>query len=145
MEFYLGTTTKTVDVPKVRVVVEEEEVEVPYIDVDFPGEESTEERKRQTVTVRLDVPAQSYDVAIEEVYLVDEEIWVLSALERSGTAGVASEKRASDTVVINAPEVEVKHYIIGQEVDADEGYNFIDSKNEIAEQLQSGALLYQAS
>lgn len=177
----VGTRTETVKVPKVKIVVEEEEIRVPYIDIDpagadaerddrigttasaeRPGTSSAVDRatpstaaadvpaggpRDQTLTVVLDVPDEQYDVEIEEIYLVSDELWVISRLEsstaRPGTA--RSGKRASDTVVVRTPEdLEVTHYIIGQRVEGNPAYRFIDSRSEIEPQLRSARRVYQA-
>ncbi len=42
----VGTTTRTVKVPKVVVVMEEEEVNVPYIDVKMPSDQNGDARQQ---------------------------------------------------------------------------------------------------
>ena len=41
----VGTTTETVSVPKVVIVTEEEEVEVPFIDINMPGDKYDDRQK----------------------------------------------------------------------------------------------------
>lgn len=178
----VGTRTESVTVPKVKVVVEEEEIQVPYIDLD-PADDATERDDRigataaadpnarttgattgttsgttsagvapdardQTLTVVLDVPDEQYDVEIQEIYQVDEKLLVISRLETSAAAtpgSTRSGKRASDSVVVRAPQaLEVKHYIIGQRVEGNPDYRFIASKSEIESELRAARRVYQA-
>jgi len=73
----VGVTERTVTVPRVVVVQEEETVDVPYIDVDLPGAERVE----RTITPEVEVPSGGYDLSIQEVYAVNNELWVVSDLE----------------------------------------------------------------
>jgi len=106
-------------------------------------------RRDQTLTVSLDVPEERYDVAIEEIYLVDRALLVISRLEEDdpgSSAGVVSPsgRNASDTVVVRAPEIEVRHYIIGERVEGDPSHRFIEDRGEIAGELRSARLIYRA-
>lgn len=132
---------RTVTVPKVIVVTEEEEVTVPHIDIDFPNEEETE----TTVAVEVEVPSSGYDVEIEEIYLVGDEYLVVSRLEGSAEAADGEINRVTDHAVISGPELDVRHIIIGQKPDRsyNNRYQFVDSRQSIADRLQSGQLVYE--
>ncbi|MGV2829806.1 hypothetical protein [Myxosarcina sp. GI1(2024)] len=136
----VGVTERRVTVPKVVVVQEEETVEVPYIDVDVPGAERTE----RTLTVEAEVPSGGYDLEIQDVYVVNNELWVVSQLEEENPNAAQATVRVSDRIVINAPDMPVRHYIIGERPigNFNEQHTFIDNREQINSQLESGRQLY---
>ncbi len=168
----VGTTERTVRVPKLRVDMEEERIRVPYIDVDFPddaedapadvaagppgsdraaGDSRVAARQDQTLTVALDVPDPSYDLSIEEIYLDGRELVVVSRLDGASdaigdaTAPAGSEARVSDTVVVRTPEeLAVRHYVIGPRVDAASDYRFVGDRIEVEAELDGARLIYRA-
>ncbi len=137
------TTTKTVSVPKVKVVMEEEEIEVPVIDMDWPQDYGdTEER---TLIVEADVN-QDANLDIEEVYTNGDRIIVVAALEKEGEMLDEGLMRVSDQVVVNAPDVDVRYYIIGDRPDGftNNRYKYISSIDEIKDIRQNGKVIYGA-
>lgn len=136
----IGVTERTVTVPKVVVVQEEETVEVPYIDVSLPGADQVE----RTLTPEVEVPTGGYDLTIQEVYAVNDELWVVSRLEEVDPNAPEAAVRVSDRVVLNAPDMPVRHFIIGERPDAsfNEQYTFIDSREAIDPELSAGRQLY---
>lgn len=136
----VGVTKRTVTVPKVIVVQEQQTVEVPYIDVDLPGVD----RKERTITSEVEVPSAGYNLEIQNVYAVNNELWVVSQLEEENPNAPKTTVRVSDRVVMNAPDIPVRQYIIGQRPDGNfnEQYTFIDSREQIDSQLGSGKQLY---
>lgn len=139
-EVNVGVTKRTVTVPKVIVVQEQQTVEVPYIDVDLPGAD----RKERTITAEIEAPSAGYDLEIQNVYAVNNELWVVSQLEEENPSAPKTTVRVSDRVVINAPDIPVRQYIIGNRPDGsfNEQYAFIDSRERIDSQLASGKQLY---
>ncbi|NES98591.1 MAG: hypothetical protein F6K32_26130, partial [Desertifilum sp. SIO1I2] len=75
----VGVTERTVTVPKVIVIQEEETVEVPYIDVDVPGAD----REERTITAEVEVPSGGYNLEIQNIYAINNELWVISRLEET--------------------------------------------------------------
>lgn len=136
----VGVTKRTVTVPKVIVVQEEQTVEVPYIDVDLPGIE----RKERTITAEVEAPSAGYNLEIEDVYAANNELWVVSRLEEENPNAPKATVRVSDRVVLNAPDIPVRQYIIGKRPNGsfNEQYTFINSREQIASQLASGKQLY---
>jgi len=136
----VGVTERTVTVPRVVVVQEEETVDVPYIDVDLPGAERVE----RTITPEVEVPSGGYDLSIQEVYAVNNELWVVSDLEEVAPGAPEAVVRVSDRVVLNAPDMPVRHFIVGERPEGtiNEQYTFIDSREDIAPQLNEGRQLY---
>jgi hypothetical protein len=136
----VGVTERTVTVPRVIVVQEEETVQVPYVDVDVPGAE----REERTITAEVEVPSGGYNLEIRDVYAVNDELWVVSRLEEIDPNAPQSTTRASDRIVINAPDMPVRHYIVGERPSGvfNEQYEFVGDRQEILPQLEAGRQLY---
>jgi hypothetical protein len=139
----VGVTKRTVTVPKVIVVQEEETVEVPYIDVDLPGVE----RKERTITAEVEAPSGGYNLEIQDVYAVNNELWVISRLEEENPNAPKAIVRVSDRIVINAPDIPVRQYIVGDRPSGsfNEQYTFISNREQIDSQLEAGKQLYNKS
>ncbi|WP_282780880.1 hypothetical protein [Phaeodactylibacter xiamenensis] len=129
----VNTTTRTIEVPKVVVVMEEEQVEVPVVDVDMPNEEKEE----RTIMVEAQVAETSHEIEIEGIYASKNRLIVVSELESTGQDLQKQTMRVSDQIVLNAPDLDVKHYIIGEKPrgDFNNQYTYISSKSEIADKL----------
>jgi hypothetical protein len=129
----VNTTTRTIEVPKVVVVMEEEQVEVPVVDVDMPNEEKEE----RTIMVEAQVAETSHEIDIEGVYASQNRLIVVSELENTGQDLQQQTMRVSDQIVLNAPDLDVKHYIIGEKPrgDFNNQYTYISSKSEISDKL----------
>ncbi len=137
----VGVTERTVTVPKVVVVQEEQTVQVPYIDVDVPGAE----RQERTITAEVEVPSAGYNLSVQDVYTVNNELWVISRLEETDPNAPRAVTRVSDRIVINAPTIPVRHYIIGERPSGvfNEQYEFIGNRQQILPQLEAGRQLYE--
>ncbi len=138
----ISTTERTVQVPRVIVVMESTTVRVPVVDVKMPGETNEE----MTYKVELELEGEGHEVHIEEVYLVDDKFWVISRLERNELAQTDEPVRISDQIVLNTPsEYEVRHYVIGEKPPGDHNnqYRFISSRSAIAEKLETGKAIYK--
>ncbi|MFN7115455.1 MAG: hypothetical protein ACK4TA_01570 [Saprospiraceae bacterium] len=149
----VGTTTRTVKVPKVVVVMEEREVKVPYIDVKMPNDtasgRTTTEREERTLAVEAQVHGESHELNIEEVYATDNRLYVISRLTPTGQDLQNETMQVSDQIVVNVPEdMNVKYYIIGKKPDGNffnTRYTYISSREEIADKLQGGKTIYSRS
>jgi hypothetical protein len=134
------TVERTVTVPRVEVVQEKRTVKVPYIDVNLPGVP----RKEQTLTAEVAVPSAGYNLEIQDVYVVADQLWVIARLEQKNPNAPRITTTVSDQIAINAPEMPVRYYIIGERPSGTVGnqYRFIDSRQMIQKQLASGQQLY---
>lgn len=139
----VGTKTKTVKVPKVRVVMEEEEVEVPYLDFNMPNDDEKEE---QTLRVEAEIEGEMQELEIQEAYVVGNRMYVISTLEPTGEELGEERVRVSDQIFVNAPDLVVRHYIIGEKPagDFNNEYRYIGSRDDIAADLQNGKQVYVA-
>ncbi|HYO82398.1 MAG TPA: hypothetical protein VES20_13425 [Bryobacteraceae bacterium] len=140
----VGTTTKTVTVPKLEWRREQVEVQVPYIDIKGPGSGDREER---TIAVELEVPNSGYDLQIREVRAAGNELWVISELKKTGDMK-GNYGRVSDQVVINAPDdLQVRKVIIGERPQGvyNQQHTFYSDMSTLQQRLPQGGgrVLYQ--
>ncbi|MGP1386943.1 MAG: hypothetical protein ACTS2F_25525 [Thainema sp.] len=136
----VGVTERTVTVPRVTVVQEEETVEVPYVDVSVPNAETIE----RTINPEVEVPSDGYNLTIQSVYAVNDELWVVSQLEETDPNAPQADVYVSDQVVINAPDMAIRHYIVGERPDSsfNDQYTFIGNRDQISSQLEAGRQIY---
>ncbi len=106
----VSTATKTVEVPKVVVVTEEEQVEVPTIDVNMPDEEEYE----QELIVEAEVEGVEHDIEIKEIRATNNRLYVIATLEKLTTSLGDKTMRVQDQVTLNAPDLDVKYIIVGE-------------------------------
>lgn len=142
----VGTTTRTVTVPKLEWKREETQVQVPYIDIKAPNANNREER---TVTVELEVPDAGYDLNIREIRAAGDQLWVISELKKTGEAR-AGYGRVSDQVVVNAPEdLRVHRVVVGQRPEGvyNQQYSFYSDMQALQQRLPQGGgrVLYQSN
>ena len=142
----VGTTTKTVTVPVVRVDRETREVTVPYIDITPPGSAAREER---TITMEMDAPHAGYELVIEEVRAAADDLWVIARLSRREGAAAQVVTRVSDQVVVNAPaDLDVRKVVIGERPNGayNQQYRFFESMAVLESAVPPGArVLYRRS
>ncbi|HKK39149.1 MAG TPA: hypothetical protein VJ949_07010, partial [Cryomorphaceae bacterium] len=139
----VSTTTKTVEVPKVRVVMEEEEVEVASLDVNIPDDDRP--KMQQTLMVEVQVSERMGELEIEKVYASKNMLYVIAELEEEDEELGDQTVRLTDQIEINAPELDVKYYIIGDKPmgDYNNKYRFIRDEDEIADRLEGAQVIYE--
>lgn len=137
----VGTTTKTLDIPKVVIVMEEETVEVPFIDVNMPdGGEKTE----RTIMVEAEVTDTEHNLEIIEIWASGDQLYVVSKLESKEQSIGDKKMRVSDQVTLNAPKLEVKHYIVGARPDRmfNTQYEYLNNMDELKTSLKDYKVIY---
>lgn len=142
----VGTTTRTVTVPKLEWKREETQVQVPYIDIKAPGANDREER---TISVELEVPGTGYDLDIREVRAAGDQLWVISELKKT-TGAAGNYGRVSDQVVVNAPEdLRIHRVIVGDRPEGvyNQQYSFYSDMQALQQRLPQGGgrVLYQSN
>ncbi len=140
----VGTTTKTVSVPKVVVVMEEEEVEVPYIDVDMPEGDSTQVAER-TIMVEAEVTDTEHNIDIRKIFASGNKLYVVSELTSTDTSIGDKTMRVSDQVVLKAPEMDVKYLIVGERPDNmfNSKYEYVANMSEIDKDMKDSKVIYE--
>ncbi len=142
MDVNVGTKTKTITVPTVEVVMEERTVEVPYIDTSWPDEQT--KLYEQTIMVEAEISEQNKSLEIEKIYAIGDRLIVLSSLESMDESLGDKSIRVSDQVVINAPDLTVKHYIIGDKPSRsfNNNYSYINDRDEIASKIEGAKVIF---
>lgn len=138
----VGTRTTTISVPKLVVVMEEEEVEVPYVDVDMPGDNG--EKEELTLLVEAEVTKMAHKLDITEVYATGKKLYVIATLTPTKDDIGKQKMRVSDRIVLNAPDLDVKYYIIGKRPTGNHNnqYTYISGRSQIAAKLAKGKKIY---
>ena len=99
----------------------------------------------QAISVKVTVPDLGWFINIDEIYKVEGELWVISVLHR--TPGMFGQQitTKSDTVKVPHSSLPVKHFVLGKTWgwQNEEPYVFLNSRGEIAEELESGKLLFK--
>lgn len=97
------------------------------------------------ITVSLKVPDGGWSVSIEEIYQVDSELWVISGLSRREGMAIQMICTASDTGVVMAPDLPIKHFILGKTWNwkNEEAYTFLKERKAIAGKLKKASRLYK--
>jgi len=142
VDINLGTKTKKIMVPTVEVVMEEKEVEVPFIDAEWPDDR--DDIVEQIISVEAEVVDNKYDLEIEEVYAKGDKLMVISRLEKEDVQLGGKSIRVSDQIVINAPDLSVKHYIIGNKPkrNFNNNYSYITNIDKISNKLENAKKIY---
>jgi len=99
------------------------------------------------ITAQLTVPDATWSIAIDEVYEVGDELWVISIVSQNpNMAGAQVISTLQASLTIAAPDLPVKHFIVGKtwHWTNEEPYTFIEDLKPIEDELKSGKLLYKA-
>lgn len=138
----VGTRTETVEIPNVVVVMEETEVEIPYLDVDMPSEYGDKEER--TIMVEAEVDGFEHELEIEKVYASGNNLVVVSELERGNKSIGDKKMRISDQIKINAPDLNVKHYIIGEKPNRvfNDAYKYYANESDLDAKVSNYKVIY---
>ncbi|QCX01495.1 hypothetical protein FGM00_15785 [Aggregatimonas sangjinii] len=139
-EVNVGTTTKMVKVPKIVVVMEEEEVEVPVIDVDMPGD-----KMERTLMVEAEVSGNEHAIDIQEIRANNNKLYVISTIEEMETSLGDKTLRIQDQVELNAPDLDVKHIIVGTKADRvfNNNYTYVSNMGDVDAMTENAKVIYK--
>ena len=140
----VDTRTKMVKVPKVMVVMEEKEVEVPYIN--FNMHDSLDNASERTIRVEVELSETMGEIEIEKIYASKNKLYVISEFDLEDKPLNDKKVRISDQVIINAPDkLTVKHYIIGDKPvgSFNDDYKYIASHDDIKSELSDAVKIYE--
>lgn len=138
----VGTTTEMVKVPKVVVVMEEMEVEVPFVDIDMPD---AGEKEKRTLLVETEVEGTEHNLDIKKVYANDRNLVVVAQLDKLTTELGDKKLRVSDQMSLNAPEdLNVKYYIVGERPNRtyNQANKYFKTMNEVEAKLKDYKVIY---
>jgi len=139
-EVNVGTKTKMVEVPKVVVVMEEEEVEVPAINIDMPDEDSEE----RSIMVEAEVSGMEHNLNIVEVRAAENTLYVISKLEKTDQKLDDKTYRVQDQIELNAPDLNVKHIIVGTRPDRvfNKRHMYVSSMDQLNDKIKNAQTIY---
>lgn len=137
----VGTRTETVSVPKVVIIMEEEEIEIPYIDVDMPNAGEKEER---TLSVQAEVDGNAHNLEIVQIWATGKKLYVISELEKTDQSIGDKKMRISDQVTLNAPDLDVAYYVIGDRPNRsfNKQYKYLKNINDLKNKLTNPKVIY---
>jgi len=104
--------------------------------------------EEREMAVTLTVPDAAWAITIYEVHEVKDEIWVVSTVSRDpDLMGAQVISIVKDSVKFTAPDLPVKHFIIGKTWGwkNEEPYTFIKNLKELERELKYGKLLYKSA
>lgn len=107
----------------------------PQVEPEPTADTEGDAMNRRTITVELQAPNPLWSVAIREVRRVDDELWVLSELNKQHGMAAMVISTVSDQVTVEAPDdLPVRHYTIGRtwQWDNDDAITFIDDLDELS-------------
>ena len=141
MDVDVRTTTKMVEVPKVVVVMEEEEVEVPVIDFDMPGEDKME----RTLLVETEVYENGAYLEIKQIRADNNKLYVIAELEENDDNLNGKKMRISDQVELNAPDLDVKYIIVGDRPNRkfNNTNTYVKSMNDLDDRVKNAKVIYE--
>ena len=145
MDVDVGTRMETVRVPEIKVVMVEQQVKVPYIDLQMPAEGGSGPSSERKIEVEMQVEEEFYRLDIERVYAAGNRLIVVSSLEPTGQPLGDESVRIEDHVILRAPDMDEEYYIVGQKPAGrvPGNYIFVDSPAELKEELQGAKLVYK--
>lgn len=138
----VGTRTETVTVPTLVVVMEETEVEVPYMDVNLPNEDGM--KNKRSIVVEAEIKGQMQELKINKVFAKDRRLVVVSSLEPTDQSLQDQTVRVSDRLVLNAPDLDVQHIIVGKKPlgDWNSQYMFVANQSALRQHLEGATEIY---
>lgn len=141
VDINVGTRTKMVEVPKVVVVMEEEEIEVPYLDFDMPGEDKME----KSIMVEAEITGKEHNIEIKEIRASKKRLYVISTIEELDTELDGKTMRIQDQVEINAPDLDVKHIIVGKKGKRsfNNNYMYVNTMNDLDDIIKNAKVIYK--
>lgn len=98
---------------------------------------------KRTFTVNIAAPTPAWALKISEIYVVEDEVWVLADLTQQPAEMVAQVVTPlTDSVTVEAPDVETVTYVIGKTggwtPEVSPTLKLISSKDQIAADLANG-------
>jgi len=119
----------------------------------FPGcatqgdeeEANSNDMEMQTIYMEMQVPDANWKLAIEEIYEVDDELWVIAQLNREPGNAAQVITDVFDTVGVFSLPKPIRYYVIGKTWswgNSDDGFNYIAKRTVLNDDLVFGKLLY---
>ncbi|WOO42137.1 hypothetical protein [Rubellicoccus peritrichatus] len=128
---------------------DEPAIKVDEAKVPKPTDESgSVQLAKQDFTIKFSAPSPAWSVKISEIWVVGEEIWVISDLSKKDGMAAQVITEISDSVTVEAPKIGVVYYLVGQtggwKPDVP-GVKLILNKDQIAAGLEKGFQIWPKS
>lgn len=100
--------------------------------------------QNREIQISLQAPDAGWSVQIEEVYLMDQEIWVLAQLHRQEGMAAQMITTVSDSVIVEAPNWPVKVFILGKTWgwENEEPYEFLENDDNFIDWTRGRKIIY---
>lgn len=112
----------------------------------FPACGPTEGDGKNIISIELTVPDAAWEIEINEIYEVENELWVIAELNRK--AGFAAQviSKIKDSVEIHHKKLTVKNYVIGKtwQWENKEEFHFIKSRSDIEDYIKNRKQIYKS-
>ncbi len=134
-----------VEVPKVVVVMEEEEIEVPYLDVDMPDDYEDKVKMERTLRVEAEVDDVEHSLDIKEIRAYNNTLYVIAQLEKMTQSIEGKTIRVQDQIELNAPNMNVEYVIVGEKPNRlfNNQYRYLASMNDLNDNIASAKVIYK--
>jgi len=107
-------------------------------DVATPGKIDSGEKKR-VISLQVAVPTSGWDLSIQEVWQVRNQLFVFSRLSNKGGIALQVISQVKDSVSIPASSLPVSHYVLGtrSNIKSKDRYHFLDDRVKMDKYLKS--------
>ena len=97
------------------------------------------------ITVNLETPDPSWSITIDEIYQVEDEIWVISNLHTEDGFWIQVISQAVDCKVVHAHDLPIRYFIFGKKWNwkNKEPYVFLDDRKELDPKLKYAKVIYK--
>ena len=94
--------------------------------------------------VEAEVTNNEHNLEIQEIWASGDILYVISKLEATSQSIGNQKMRVSDQVTLYAPDLNIKHYIVGVKPDRvfNMQYDYLDSTDNLKASLKDYAVIY---
>ena len=94
--------------------------------------------------VEAEVADKEHNLEIVEIWAAGDQLYVVSKLEATDTSIGDKTMRVSDQISLNAPELTVKHYIMGKRPEKvfNTQYDYIENIDALTSSLDDYTVIY---
>ena len=142
----VGTVERVMNLPEVDVSMVRKVVRLPFVKLHWKG--ATDVRE-QTLQISVLVPHTGYDLQIRELYLVEDELVLISSLEETDPNRPRSEEPSPlrDQMVVSGPPLKLRRYVVTEklvDVEAQGSARLVGTREELQPLLEPGRKIWEA-
>jgi hypothetical protein len=103
-----------------------------------------EENEERSVMVEAEVSGVEHDLQIVEVRATQRNLYVISTLRATDQKLDDRTYRVQDQLELNAPDLNVKHIIVGKKPDRvfNDSYKYVDNMNALDQKIKDAETIY---